>query len=280
MPAPRSEGWSSQPSRASSPPDTSYLKTTIRDGCFVDQVANPDFGACPEQQEMFCPDGRWVQVSTENTLDPRPSTRVSDMRCLRTQEPATTAAPTPAPTSAPAAVQHAPVTIEINTQAVLEPQTPQISTDAQGKGIRHAHTNFYTHAGVLESTPSQGSGNIRIRATPVTYLWDYGDGTIVATDTPCAPEPEFDVPTPTSHVYTMTGTYQVRLTTIYIAEVSYDAGTTWQIDPTPVRLVSDPIEADIWRFETRNVDEPCFPGSTAWGCQSPWVEAEPEFTGP
>ena len=58
VPAPRSEGWSSQPSRASSPPDTSHLKTTIRDGCFVDQVANPDFGACPEQQEMFCPDGR------------------------------------------------------------------------------------------------------------------------------------------------------------------------------------------------------------------------------
>lgn len=89
----------------------------------------------------------------------------------------------------------------------------------------------------------------QVRFTPVSYLWDYGDGTTRTTAGGGASwralgQDEL-TPTPTSHVFGSTGTRTVRVTVAFEAEYRLD-GEDWiavagevtaAAPPVPVRVV-------------------------------------------
>lgn len=114
-----------------------------------------------------------------------------------------------------------------------------------------------------------------LRLTPVEFRWDFGDGHTLTTTTPGSSQPEFNAETETSHVFDETGQYQVRLTVVYIGEVSEDGGKTWALEPETISVESDPLIADIFRSVTRNVADDCVANPRAWGCGAPGSDGEP-----
>ena len=65
---------------------------------------------------------------------------------------------------------------------------------------------------------------VLVRATPVSYAWDFGDGTspLVTTD-PGKPHPNHTVST----TYTKVGEYTTTMTTTWSGEFSLDGGATY-----------------------------------------------------
>ncbi|WP_245566849.1 PKD domain-containing protein [Jonesia quinghaiensis] len=66
--------------------------------------------------------------------------------------------------------------------------------------------------------------NVAVRATPVEYSWDFGDGSqpLVTTD-PGRSYPDQTV----GHLYTELGDFTISLTTTWEGEFSIDGGATW-----------------------------------------------------
>ncbi len=109
--------------------------------------------------------------------------------------------------------------------------------------------------------------SVIVRAYPVEFRWDYGDGTTFVTDKPGWPKrlDEGDVVTDTSHAYSNTGTYTVTLTTIYKAMYSVEGKPELPVDGQ-AEVVSEPVTIDVWRTDIRNVDEACAENPESWGC--------------
>lgn len=152
---------------------------------------------------------------------------------------------------------------------------PEIKHNEDGLSLRNAHINFYTDAETVTIDHEIDGVDLTIRAEPQSYTWDYGDGSAPRTTTmPGEQATEFDVETATSHVYEQTGTYDVQLTTTYAGSYSLDGGRTWTSVPGDIDLESDPVEADIWRVETRNVSDDCATNPRSWGCGSVYQNEE------
>lgn len=230
------------------------------DACFPNQENNSDFGTCREQTEAFCPEGAWVREQFVDTTRPDRDPYYSRPECV------TAVSPGPATDGAP------PVSIdEVRTLLVLK---PEIRSDNGGRGIRNAETNFYADAETRTLVTTLNGVEVELRATPVSFRWDYGDGSPTKTTSVAGQsQPEFNVPTPTSHVYEDTGQYTVRLTTVYIGEYR-EAGGEWVLIPGTISLDSAPVTANIWRTITRNVADDCSVDSSAWGCTGP-IESTP-----
>lgn len=75
---------------------------------------------------------------------------------------------------------------------------------------------------------------VRVRATPVKYVWDFGDGTVLATSFPGRPHPSRDV----SMRYVGQGWYEVSLVTVFSGEFSV-AGGPWQPVQGTVEVASE-----------------------------------------
>jgi hypothetical protein len=146
---------------------------------------------------------------------------------------------------------------------------PSIATnEPAGLGVVGMPTNVivaarpHTASGVLLDMP------VTVRFTPVSYVFDYGDGHSRETRTGGSAWSALGVPaftaTPTSHAYAQRGTYTVRTTVRYRAEV--DFGNGWfDVDGT----LSIPAAAhDIRVVEVRTalVDETCLENPGGPGC--------------
>lgn len=64
---------------------------------------------------------------------------------------------------------------------------------------------------------------VEVEATPTTYTWDFGDGTVLTTTTPGHPYPDHDV----AHPYAHPGTYTISLTTTFTGRYRLAGTTTW-----------------------------------------------------
>ncbi len=69
---------------------------------------------------------------------------------------------------------------------------------------------------------------VRVRATPATYSWRYGDGHALTTPDPGDLYPHM----PTAHIYTVPGIYTVELTTTFTGEFSVGGGPWQPVDGT------------------------------------------------
>ena len=174
----------------------------------------------------------------------------------------------PLPAAGPAPALTEPVEIVITTSDLLEliPSTPQILMDRGPFGLKNAHTNFYSSDYESQTvTQTMFGQEVTIVATPVEYHWDYGDGNTLVTDSPGRPVDVFNTETETSHQYTEPGLYTVILTTVFEGTYQVDGGPIQAVSST-VTQQADPIEIEIWRAVTRNVDQTCGQSPQAWGC--------------
>ena len=160
------------------------------------------------------------------------------------------------------------VEIVITTSDLMEliPSTPQIVMDRGPFGLKNAHTNFYASNHQAQTvTETMFGQEVTIVATPIEYRWDYGDGNTLTTQTPGRPVETFNVETETSHQFTEPGNYTVTLTTVFEGTYQVEDGPTQAVSST-VTQQADPVEIEIWRAVTRNVDQTCGQNPQAWGC--------------
>lgn len=113
---------------------------------------------------------------------------------------------------------------------------------------------------------------VAIRATPVSYHWDLGDGNTITTTNPGKPYPSEVVST----TYAQEGWYDITLTTTFSGQFSV-AGGEWQDIDGTIEVTSDPVPIYSKSLESRlvngnvPVDEE----------EDPWIpERTPDTEGP
>jgi hypothetical protein len=84
-------------------------------------------------------------------------------------------------------------------------------------------TNLFTSGASIPLTTTVLGAPVQVRATPVTFHWQYGDGARLTTAEPGQAYPAM----PTAHAYTRPGRFTVRLATTFRGEYSA-AGGPWQ----------------------------------------------------
>ncbi len=90
---------------------------------------------------------------------------------------------------------------------------------------------------------------VRIRATPVEFHWDLGDGNTITTTDPGKPFPSERV----SSEYRFEGWYDITLTTTFTGQFSVDGGE-WQDIEGSIEIESDSVELYAKSLESRLVN--------------------------
>lgn len=134
--------------------------------------------------------------------------------------------------------------------------------------LRGAATNFYAEAVVQEFDVVMFGQKVHVKATPVLYTWDYGDGSVFGPQDSMGgplPQSRWGEETRTSHVYGATGDFRVVLTTSFSGTYSVNAGP-----PLPIssqgRFSSPPQTISVWRSLTRNYADDCLANPQGQGC--------------
>ncbi|MEX1077646.1 MAG: hypothetical protein WED09_00870 [Homoserinimonas sp.] len=130
-------------------------------------------------------------------------------------------------------------------------------------------TNFYATAGVQVQNGVLLGEQAAVRFTPVRYHWTYGDGTGASRSMPGTTwrsqgVGEFD-PTPTSHVYTASGTYYIDLTIDFAAEYRW-AGGSWTTIAGTIPVPANRLVATAGGAKTVLVEHECTLNPTGPGC--------------
>ena len=145
-------------------------------------------------------------------------------------------------------------------------------------------TNFYT---TLEGSSNIFEGDLpigrtRIRAVPVAYRYEYGDGHDLKTHSAGNPvssqhsgQPLHE--TSTSYAYPQVGNFHAYVTVTYAGQYSIDGGP-WQFFGTEVSRVSEPVLVRVWESEVHSVGKTCTEDPGARGC--PGHPEEPDVGNP
>ncbi|WP_349310536.1 hypothetical protein [Microbacterium sp. MM2322] len=170
------------------------------------------------------------------------------------------------PAPAPAAPD--PTTATIEDVAEFAPDPPQVVGEPDGIGVVGMPTNF-----VVDATEHTVTGDIfdipvTVRFTPVSYVFDYGDGTRRETTSPGTSWQDLDVPqftaTDTSHSYGEPGEYEVGVTIRYAAEA--DAGGGWFPIAGLLELTAPTTVIRIVDVDTALVERTCAEDPSGPGC--------------
>ena len=145
-------------------------------------------------------------------------------------------------------------------------------------------TNFYT---TLEGSSNLFEGDLpightRIRAVPVAYRYEYGDGRDLKTHSAGSPvssqhsgQPLHE--TSTSYAYPQVGNFHAYVTVTYAGQYSIDGGP-WQFFGTEIIRVSEPVLVRVWESEVHSVGKTCTEDPGAQGC--PGHAEEPDVGNP
>ena len=134
--------------------------------------------------------------------------------------------------------------------------------------LKGAETNIYADSGEQHFNVTLAGHAFAIKARPLEYRWDYGDGTRLVTSAPGGPIPEerWGEKTVTSHVYAATGDVAVGLTTVFIGEYSVDGGPFQAIVGT-AEVPSAARTLSIWRSEVKLYADDCNVNPHGAGCE-------------
>ncbi len=146
---------------------------------------------------------------------------------------------------------------------------PAVSTvEPAPDTLKNMNTNVFAVADAQAFQTELGGFPVAVRAYPVQYSWNYGDGASLGptplTGAPLA-EGDWDIPTDTSHVYSETGDYSVTLTTYFYGEYNV-AGTGWQPVAGFNEVASAPVPISVWKATVRNVADDCNENPRSFGC--------------
>ncbi|MFI7589751.1 PKD domain-containing protein [Spongisporangium articulatum] len=116
----------------------------------------------------------------------------------------------------------------------------QPDPDTAGPTLVNIATNLYTTRKVQLLDTTVLGQPVRVRATPASYAWTYGDGESLTTRATGGPYPDLSL----GHVYARPGHYEVGLATTFTGEYSV-AGGPWQpVEGTAV-VASDPRDLTV-----------------------------------
>ena len=145
-------------------------------------------------------------------------------------------------------------------------------------------TNFYT---ILEGSSNIFEGDLpightRIRAVPVAYRYEYGDGHDLKTHSAGSPvssqhSGQSSHETSTSYAYPQVGNFHAYVTVTYAGQYSIDGGP-WQFFGTEIIRVSEPVLVRVWESEVHSVGKTCTEDPGAKGC--PGHAEEPDVGNP
>lgn len=208
------------------------------------------------------PDGELVEwIAVDNSATPPTEIRTGDRSCMYPGSPA----PEP-PNGGEAAEPAVVITLEdFQSQPIV---AAAVTSEPNNFGLLGGHNNFWADVKEQEFTFETLGDEVRIRAWPVAYDWNYGDGTTRTTQTAGSSVPESDwllVETPTSHVFGATGDYNLVLTTRFNGDYSVNGGP-WIPIAGQAAVQSEPHLVSIWRSDNRLVDGTCADNPSAWGC--------------
>lgn len=203
---------------------------------------------------------KW-QAQQGERLDTRSGARSSlGYRCVDTAarpKPAVAPAADPAAPGAPAPAPEPVVVVVTQSDFASLPVAPAVAHAGPPSGylpvnmdlIAYAESQEQTLDTVLLGTP------VQVRATPVEYRWDFGDGNTITTHTPGRPYPAKDI----VNRYEQEGWYDITLSTTYTGQYSVAGGPWEDIDGT-VTIDSAPVSIYSRSFESHLVDPDADPG--------------------
>ena len=168
----------------------------------------------------------------------------------------------------------------------LIPAHPHLTLDSAHPPhtTKGEETNFYT---TLEGSSNIFEGDLpightRIRAVPVAYRYEYGDGHDLKThsagssvSSQYSGQPLHE--TSTSYAYPMVGNFHAYVTVTYAGQYSIDGGP-WQFFGTEVSRISEPVLVRVWESEVHSVGKTCTEDPGAKGC--PGHAEEPDVGNP
>ena len=173
----------------------------------------------------------------------------------------------------------------------LIPAHPHLTLDSAHPPhtTKGEETNFYT---TLEGSSNIFEGDLpightRIRAVPVAYRYEYGDGQELRTHQAGTPRSSSSSSTTssssgvketsTSYVYPQVGNFHAYVTVTYAGQYSIDGGP-WQFFGTEVSRISEPVLVRVWESEVHSVGKTCTEDPGAKGC--PGHAEEPDVGNP
>ena len=168
----------------------------------------------------------------------------------------------------------------------LIPAHPHLTLDSAHPPhtTKGEETNFYT---TLEGSSNIFEGDLpightRIRAVPVAYRYEYGDGHDLKTHSAGSPVSSQHSgqslhETSTSYAYPQVGNFHAYVTVTYAGQYSIDGGP-WQFFGAEVSRVSEPVLVRVWESEVHSVGKTCTEDPGAKGC--PGHAEEPDVGNP
>lgn len=144
-----------------------------------------------------------------------------------------------------------------------------IVSQPEGFSLRNGHAHIYAKSKSQTFNVLIFDQEVRIRAIPTSYDWNYGDGTTQRLMFPgqSVTNRGFDEATTTSHVYQETGDFNVGLSTRFRGEYSTEGGP-WTPIPGVANVLSEQITMSVWRTKKILVAENCNNDPQAPGCAS------------
>lgn len=185
------------------------------------------------------------------------------VRCSTLTTPTEASPDAPIDPSAPATP-----TITLADLARFAPAPTDASAEPGNVGIAGLPANFTTAADVHTRSGEIFGIPLTVRFTPVTYLYDYGDGAVVTLSAPGRTweelgQPQFTL-TPTSHVYRERGEYTAHVDVHYSVEI--DLGTGWVPVSGQITTAGAPQTIRILEAHTALVAHTCAEDPGGIGC--------------
>jgi len=156
----------------------------------------------------------------------------------------------------------------IHDVAIFAPEPPALDTEPAGVGIVGMPVNFVVPATAHTVTGELFDFPLRVRFSPVSYDFAYGDGstrhaTTGGTTWPELGQPQFTA-TATSHAYGERGTYTTTVDVNYAASI--DLGGGFFDIPGTLTLTTPAATTEILELHTALVENTCIEDPTGPGC--------------
>lgn len=164
------------------------------------------------------------------------------------------------PTGSPSVVQSdsPPPTMPVVTEADLQKfalPAPRAKTQPDGWTVTGFPTNMYTDSGTTTISLTILGFDVRVRARPVSYQWDFGDGHVLTTHKTGRKIDAGDTPV-ISHVYQRSEHAEVSLTTHYTGAYSV-AGGVWLPIAGEAAVTGTAAPLDVYRYHRYRVGHTC-----------------------
>lgn len=151
--------------------------------------------------------------------------------------------------------------------AQFRPLVGELVVEPDGWGVVGTPTNFYATAEAHTMDGELFDVPIRVRWTPSSYVFDYGDGTVEETEasgTAWRGPEESWTETATSHAYATTDDVRASVTVVFTAEV--DAGGGWFAVPGTLPVEAPAVDVKVFEVDTVLTNGDCMANPSGAGC--------------